>query len=206
MEIPTATKTGTRFLASLCRVCRLRVNVSHGIGFQLHMTSQYWETTLRWIYRQFSKIRCILVHSRQLNCGPIRCSWSIACRRCSKNIFILDITIGFNGLGKDNCKTRRESFKFWYLVRLISEILRYISLHLTQIQRGEGKSDGCLIHRTLKQNHMAVAYFSWYFTRRPAWKPRPRRGSGFHAGSPSEVSWKICNNKCGFVFIPRLYP
>ena len=58
----------------------------------------------------------------------------------------------------------------------------------------------------LKQNHMAVAYFPWYFTRRPAWKPRPRRGSGFHAGSASEVSWKICNNKCGFVFIPRLYP
>ena len=58
----------------------------------------------------------------------------------------------------------------------------------------------------LKQNHMVVAYFPWYFTRRPAWKPRPQRGSGFHAGSPSEVSWKICNNKCGFVFIPRLYP
>ena len=60
--------------------------------------------------------------------------------------------------------------------------------------------------RILKQNHMVVAYFPWYFTRRPAWKPRPRRGSGFHAGSPSEVSWKICNNKCGFVFIPHLYP
>ena len=58
----------------------------------------------------------------------------------------------------------------------------------------------------LKQNRMVVAFFPWYFTRRPAWKPRPRRGSGFHTGSPSEVSWKICNNKCGFVFIPRLYP
>ena len=58
----------------------------------------------------------------------------------------------------------------------------------------------------IKQNHMVVAYFPWYFTRRPAWKPRPQRGSGFHAGSPSEVSWKICNNKYGFVFIPRLYP
>ena len=28
----------------------------------------------------------------------------------------------------------------------------------------------------LKQNHMVVAYFPWYFTRRPAWKPLPRRG------------------------------
>ena len=70
------------------------------------------------------------------------------------------------------------------------------------------KTAVCARHgrRSLKQNHMAVAYFPWYFTRRPAWKPRPRRGSGFHAGSASEVSWKICNNKCGFVFIPRLYP
>ena len=65
---------------------------------------------------------------------------------------------------------------------------------------------GQLVAGSLKQNRMVVAYFPWYFTRRPAWKPRPRRGSGFHAGSPSEVSWKICNNKCGFVFIPRLYP
>ena len=64
----------------------------------------------------------------------------------------------------------------------------------------------CSTRASIKQNHMAVAYFPWYFTRRPAWKPRPRRGSGFHAGSASEVSWKICNNKCGFVFIPRLYP
>ena len=30
------------------------------------------------------------------------------------------------GLGKDNCKTRRETFKFWLSVRLILEILRYI--------------------------------------------------------------------------------
>ena len=40
-------------------------------------------------------------------------------------IFILDLTPGFNGLGKDKCNTRRESFKFCDLVRLILEILRY---------------------------------------------------------------------------------
>ena len=51
-----------------------------------------------------------------------------ACRRCSNYIFILDLTPGFNGLGKDNCKTRRESFTFWSLLRLIFEILRYISI------------------------------------------------------------------------------
>ena len=43
----------------------------------------------------------------------IRCSWSIACRRCSNCIFILDLTPGFNGLDKDNCKTRREAFHFF---------------------------------------------------------------------------------------------
>ena len=36
------------------------------------------------------------------------CSWSITCRY----IFILDLAPGFNGLGKDNCKTRRETFSF----------------------------------------------------------------------------------------------
>ena len=38
------------------------------------------------------------------------------CRRCSNYIFILDLTPGFNGLGKNNCKTRREwfsSFVIW---------------------------------------------------------------------------------------------
>ena len=32
---------------------------------------------------------------------------------------------GFNGLGKDKCKMRRESFKFWDLVWLILEVSRY---------------------------------------------------------------------------------
>ena len=38
-------------------------------------------------------------------------------------IFIPYLTPGFNRLGKDKGKTRRESFKFWDLVRLILEIL-----------------------------------------------------------------------------------
>ena len=47
-----------------------------------------------------------------------------ACRRCSNYIFILDLTHDFIGLGKDNCSTRREKFKFDDLVRLTLEILR----------------------------------------------------------------------------------
>ena len=53
-------------------------------------------------------------------------SWSIACQGCSNYIFILNLTPGFNGLGRVNCKMRRESFKCWDLVRLILEILRYL--------------------------------------------------------------------------------
>ena len=74
--------------------------------------------------RQASDIRRNL--SRQWNCWSLRCSWSIACRRCSNYIFILNWTHGFNGLGKDNCKSRRESFKCWNLLRLTLEVLLYI--------------------------------------------------------------------------------
>ena len=60
-------------------------------------------------YRQLSNIRCILVG----NCWSLRCSWSIACRRCFNYIFILHLTRGFNILCKDNCKPRQESFEIW---------------------------------------------------------------------------------------------
>ena len=56
--------------------------------------------------------------SKQLHCWSLRCSWSIACRRCSNYIFILNLTPGFNGLGKDNYKMRREAFEFRDWVRL----------------------------------------------------------------------------------------
>ena len=57
---------------------------------------------------------------RQWNCRSLRCSWSIACRRCSNYIFILDLTPGLKG----HFTTRWGSFKFLDLVRLILEILR----------------------------------------------------------------------------------
>ena len=63
--------------------------------------------------------------NRQSNSWSLRCSWSLACRRCSNYIFILGLTPGFNRLHKDNCKARREPFQFWDLVRLILEIWRY---------------------------------------------------------------------------------
>ena len=57
--------------------------------------------------------------SNHYNCWSLRCSWSIACRYCSNYIFILGLTPGFNGLGKVNCKTKRETSKFWNLVSYI---------------------------------------------------------------------------------------
>ena len=66
--------------------------------------------------------------SRQLNNWSLRCSWSIACRRCFNYIFIFNLTLCFNILRLDNCKPRRETFKFWNLLRLILEILRYFIL------------------------------------------------------------------------------
>ena len=58
----------------------------------------------------------------QLHCSSLRCSWSIACQHCSNYIFILNLTHGFNRLGKDNCKTRQETFKIWDLLCLILKI------------------------------------------------------------------------------------
>ena len=69
-------------------------------------------------YRQVSIYKTHF--NRQLNCWSLRCSWS-----CSNHIFILNLTPGFNGLGKDIYKMRREAFKFWDSVRLIIETLRY---------------------------------------------------------------------------------
>ena len=66
-------------------------------------------------YRQTSDITRTLVANQ--NCWSRRCSWSIACRRCSNCIFILDLTLtSMAWLGNDNCKTRRETFQFWDLL------------------------------------------------------------------------------------------
>ena len=72
-------------------------------------------------YRQVSNIIRTLVgnkivdHSDAVGSSPVG---------CSNYIFIIDLTSGFIGLGKDSYKTRRETVKFGDLVRLILEILR----------------------------------------------------------------------------------
>ena len=75
-------------------------------------------------YRQVSNISHTLVGNK--TCWSLRCSWCIACQRCSNYIFILALTPSFIGLGKDNCKKKQEAFKFGDFVCLILEILWYI--------------------------------------------------------------------------------
>ena len=84
------------------------------------------------IYRQTSNI------SPTQSAISLRCSWSIAYRRCSNNIFILDLTPGFNGLGKDNCKARRETFELGDLMRLILEVWRYVNTVLRYMASNSG--------------------------------------------------------------------
>ena len=45
-------------------------------------------------------------------------------------MFILDSTPGFNGLGKDDCKTRPETFKFWGLGSYTSGFTVRLMLHI----------------------------------------------------------------------------
>ena len=78
---------------------------------------------------QISDIR----HLRQYNFWSLRCSCSISCQHCSNYIFILDLSPGFYGLDKDNCKTRWETFKFCNLVQLILEVWRYLKLKSQEI-------------------------------------------------------------------------
>ena len=59
----------------------------------------------------------IVDHSDVVGASPVGAAFN--------HIFRFDLTPGFNGLGNDNCKMRRESFKFWGLVHLILEILQY---------------------------------------------------------------------------------
>ena len=51
----------------------------------------------------------------------LRWSWSITCRHCSTTIFIINLASS----GLDNCQMRRETFKFYNLLRRVWEIWWY---------------------------------------------------------------------------------
>ena len=75
---------------------------------------------------RMNTVKPLINISRILVCWSLRCSWNIACRRCSNYIFILELTPGFRGLGKYNFKTKQETNKFCDLVQLILQVWRHI--------------------------------------------------------------------------------
>ena len=91
------------FDKSYTRRSNLHIRKKHLVQFKLFL--------IRSLIISPSNLKYKTRLSGQLNCWLLRCSWSIACRRCSNYIFILDLTPGFNMLHKGNCKTRLETFK-----------------------------------------------------------------------------------------------
>ena len=75
-------------------------------------------------YRQTSNISYILVGTKLVDHSDV-VGDACQCAVPTTSSFSIDLAPGFNGLGKENCKTRRESFKFCDLVQLILESLRY---------------------------------------------------------------------------------
>ena len=65
-------------------------------------------------------LRAIGQNSGGSYCSDLSLPSNLYC--CSNYIFILNLTPGFNGKGKDNSKTRWETFKLWDLVHLTLEI------------------------------------------------------------------------------------
>ena len=95
--------------------------INYGISNTIVLAIPYFTTKAAILdYRQYK------THfSRQLNCWSLRCSWSIACRRCSNYIFILHLTPGFNILRKGNCKSRQETFQFGIWCTYIRDFTAY---------------------------------------------------------------------------------
>ena len=104
--------------------------------------------------------------SRQWNCWSLRCSWSIACRRCSNYIVILNLTHGFNRLGKDSCKSRRETSVFGDWVRLILEIWRYIIYPINILRPGK---NGRYFSKDILSAGSWLLNFKWSFTEIWSW-------------------------------------
>ena len=123
-------------------------------------------------YRQVSNIRRTIIGNKI--CRSLRCSWSIACWRCSNHIFILDLTHGFIGLGKDKCKTRRGAFKFGDLAPLILEVLRYVEIMCKNAwcfgfvftHYSASSISATAIGKTVIMNLQQTWPFSWCYSRK----------------------------------------
>ena len=79
------------------------------------------------------------------------------------------LTHGFNELGKGNCKTIQETFKSWNLVRLMLEILRYLT-KVMEYQHSSPNMATWVIHQRITcfgavyvwKLFSAVIYMPWF--------------------------------------------
>ena len=78
-------------------------------------------------YNQTSNISCTLVGNKTVDNSDVVGASTVSAAQ--NYIFILNLTPGFNGLGKGNCKMRWETFKVLDLVCLIPEVWWYIMFY-----------------------------------------------------------------------------
>ena len=97
-------------------------------------------------YRQIGSISRTLVGNKIVD-HSLRCSWIITCRRCSNYIFTIDLLPGINGLGRDNCKSIRETFKWWDFgatyVRSLTVITTILLIYFRVALLIQGQSRNC---------------------------------------------------------------
>ena len=101
---------------------------------EIYISHQMDVTVMPNYCRQISNIWCTLLGNDIIDHDDVvgamrttKISWSITCPHCSNYISIPDFTHGFNGLDKDNCKTRWDTFKCWDLLCLILEVEWYLT-------------------------------------------------------------------------------
>ena len=96
--------------------------IYHINTYDIHLVQECVEEMLKMdvndLFRNSKAIYCYtsrVFYCKEVAYGQYKCYGHVS-RRCSNYIFILDVTPGFNGLGKDNCKSRREtlSFGIWW--------------------------------------------------------------------------------------------
>ena len=118
---------------------------------------------LQYMYPQTSDIRRTTIANQLVDHSDV--CWSIICRRCSNHIFILDLTPGFNGLDKDNCKTRRETFKFWELMRYVIFMYHYLPIQGVVSLRFRELSKICSRDFCIAEVVLLMIISSWNFVR-----------------------------------------
>ena len=93
------------------------------------------------IHPQTSNKRHTLAGNKIVDCSDVVGASAVGTAPTTLMIFIPDLALGFNGLGKYDCRVRRETFQFGCLVTLILKVLRYV--HIC----------ACVYDKDLKQNY-----------------------------------------------------